>query len=97
MKSFKDHSTTTQSTQTAQPTQAESLNAEELTAKLTSAFEGKSDLEMLKNILYEAEKSKRAGTLTNEELEEFYTAFSPMLDGFQRKTLRMVVDKLKQL
>lgn len=91
MKSFKDYSKTTQ------PPQEENLTAEELTERLTSAYEGKSDLEMLKNILQEAEKSKRAGTLTNAEIESFYEAFSPMLDAFQRKTLRMVVDKLKEI
>ena len=52
---------------------------------------------MLKNILAEAEKSKRAGTLSNAELEEFYEMFSPMLDGFQRGALRVIVDKLKQI
>lgn len=91
MKSFKDYSKTTDTPQ------EENLTAEELTERLTSAYEGKSDLEMLKNILQEAEKSKRAGTLTNAEIESFYEAFSPMLDAFQRKTLRMVVDKLKEI
>ena len=91
MKSFKDYSKTTDTPQ------EENLTAEELTERLTSAYEGKSDLEMLKNILQEAEKSKRAGTLTNAEIESFYDAFSPMLDAFQRKTLRMVVDKLKEI
>ena len=91
MKSFKDYSKTTDTPQ------EENLTAEQLTERLTSAYEGKSDLEILKNILQEAEKSKRAGTLTNAEIESFYEAFSPMLDAFQRKTLRMVVDKLKEI
>ena len=52
---------------------------------------------MLKNILTEAEKSKRAGTLSNEEIENFYQSFAPMLDSSQRKRLRMVVDKLKEI
>ena len=85
MKSFKDYSTPTNEPQ----------SAEELTGRLTAAYEGKSDLEMLKTILAEAEKSKRAGTLTNEEIEEFYQSFAPMLDGFQRATLRAVVERLK--
>ena len=91
MKSFKDYSKTTDTPQ------EENLTAEQLTERLTSAYEGKSDLEILKNILQEAEKSKRAGTLTNAEIESFYEAFSPMLDAFQRKTLRLVVDKLKEI
>ena len=71
--------------------------AEELAKKISSAFHGKSDAEMLKNILYEAEKSKRAGTLSNEEIEAFYQSFSPMLDGMQRRYLRTVVDRLKRI
>jgi hypothetical protein len=52
---------------------------------------------MLRNILAEAEKSKRAGTLSNAEIESFYQTFSPMLDSAQRKRLRAVVDKLKEI
>ena len=69
--------------------------AEELARKISSAYDGKSNAEMLRNILYEAEKSKRAGTLSNEEIEAFYQSFAPMLDGTQRKRLRAVVDRLK--
>ena len=52
---------------------------------------------MLKSILAEAEKSKRAGTLSNEEIETFYQSFAPMLGGFQRKQLRVIVDRLKEI
>ena len=52
---------------------------------------------MLKNILMEAEKSKRAGTLTNAEIEAFYQNFAPMLNATQKRQLRAVVDKLKQI
>ena len=89
MKSFKDYKMPT--------TEEKTASAEELTQKLASAYNGKSNMEMMRSILAEAEKSKRAGTLTNAEIESFYDAFSPMLDAFQRKTLRMVVDKLKEI
>lgn len=72
-------------------------SAEELTKRIAAAYDGKSNAAMLKNILAEAEKSKRAGTLSNEEIENFYQSFAPMLDGFQRRTLRAVVDKLKRI
>lgn len=71
--------------------------AEELAQKIASAYNGKSNATVLQGILMEAEKSKRAGTLSNEELENFYQSFSPMLNGFQRKQLRAVVDRLKEL
>lgn len=75
----------------------DSQTAEELTKKIASAYNGMSNMDMLKNILSEAEKSKRAGTLSNQEIENFYQNFAPMLNGFQKKKLREIVDKLKQI
>lgn len=90
MKSFKDFAN-------EKPSQKETATAEELTRQIASAYNGKSNADMLKSILAEAEKSKRAGTLSNEEIENFYNAFSPMLDNAQRRRLRAVVEKLKQI
>ncbi len=75
----------------------ESTNAEELAKKIAAAYNGKSNAAMLKNILEEAERSKRAGTLSNEEIESFYQSFSPMLNGFQKKQLRAVIERLKEI
>ncbi|MBQ8309015.1 MAG: hypothetical protein IJX96_04195 [Clostridia bacterium] len=91
MKSFKDYASE------SPKTTEEAATAEELTKKIASAYNGKSNADMLRNILAEAEKSKRAGTLSNEEIENFYQTFSPMLDGIQRKKLRVIVDKLKEI
>ncbi len=71
--------------------------AEELTRKIASAYNGKSNAEMMRSILVEAEKSKRAGTLSDEDIEAFYRNFAPMLGEAQRKQLRIVVDRLKAL
>lgn len=90
MKSFKDYANT-------QEKPPQTASAEELTKKIAAQYNGKSNADMLRNILAEAEKSKRAGTLSNEEIEAFYQSFSPMLDGFQRKRLRAVVDRLKEI
>ena len=75
----------------------EGATAEELTKKIASAYNGKSNAAMLQSILEEAERGKRAGTLSNEEIEAFYQSFAPMLDGFQRKRLRAVVQRLKEI
>ena len=75
----------------------ETASAEELTQKIANAYHGKSNADMLRSILAEAEKSKRAGTLSNEEIENFYQTFSPMLDSSQRKRLRAVVERLKNI
>ncbi|MBO5412143.1 MAG: hypothetical protein J6A38_03600 [Clostridia bacterium] len=90
MKSFKE----SRSRSTNEKTQSV---AEDLTQKIAQAYNGKSNAEMLRTILAEAEKSKRAGTLSNEEIENFYQSFAPMLDGGQRKKLRAVVEKLKAI
>ena len=75
----------------------EVANAESLAEKLAQAYSGKSDAEMWKGILAEAEKSKRAGTLTNEEIDVFYQSFAPMIDGSQRQMLKTVIERLKKI
>ncbi len=94
MKSYKEY---TKRAQEVGESQGEGSSAEELTKRLAAAYNGKSNTAMLKGILEEAEKSKQAGTLSNAEIEQFYQSFSPMLNGFQRKQLREVVERLKRL
>ena len=77
--------------------QSSAYGAEDLAKQIADVYNGKSNATVLKGILEEAERSKRAGTLSNEELETFYQSFSPMLNGFQRKQLRAVVDRLKEI
>ena len=90
MRSFKEY-------KTQDHTSAEAATAEELTKKIADAYHGKSNMDMLKSILAEAEKSKRAGTLSNEEIEAFYQSFAPMLNALQKRQLRAVVEKLKEI
>ena len=93
MKSYRESKVATPTPQTEEAT----ASAEELARKLASAYNGKSNAAMLHNILKEAERSKRAGTLSNEEIEAFYQSFAPMLSPTQRKQLRSIVDKLKDI
>ena len=98
MKSFKEYTKQATDVAKAQNGNEESgTTAEELTKKIATAYNGKSNAAMLQSILEEAEKGKRAGTLSNEEIENFYQSFAPMLDGFQRKRLRAVVQRLKEI
>ncbi len=69
----------------------------ELTKKLADAFNGQPTGAMLKSILREAEEKKRAGLLTNDEIDFFFEQFSPMLDPSQRATLKNVVERLKKI
>ncbi len=96
MKSYKEYAKNAGEVAGAQSGVNES-DAAALTKKIAAAYNGKSNLTMLKSILAEAEKSKRAGTLSNAEIESFYQSFSPMLNGFQRRQLREVVERLKSI
>ena len=93
MKSFKEYS----KQNVVEEKNEETTAAEDLAKQIASAYHGKNNADMLKGILLEAERSKRAGTLSNEEIESFYQNFAPMLDPIQRKKLRGIVDKLKQI
>ncbi len=99
MKSFKEYSSQEKKTVTSQvgARESDAASAEELTKKIAAAYNGKSNTTVLRSILAEAEKSKRAGTLSNEEIETFYQNFAPMLNGFQRRQLRAIVEKLKKI
>ena len=46
-------------------------------------------------IIAEAERGKREGTLSNADLDNFYNALSPFLDGFKKRKLKEVITRLK--
>lgn len=100
MKSFKDYQGTEE--QVLQKIAAEvddqtSSSAAELTRKIAAAYNGKSSADVMASILRQAEESKKKGTLTNEEIDEFYRQFSPLLDGVQKRRLKTIVERLKQI
>lgn len=65
--------------------------------KLSQSYEGVRESDMLKNIYQKAVEGKRAGTLTNDEIDAFYKQFAPMLNGVQRKKLQRIVAELKKI
>ncbi len=69
----------------------------ELAKVLTKAMSGKNEGQILHTIIAEAERGKREGTLTNQDLDNFYTALSPLLDGIKKRKLREVIIKLKSI
>ena len=84
--------------QSAQGAQGVDQNsAVEIAKILSRAMNGKSEGQILQQILSEAERGKRAGTLTNADLDNFYAALSPLLDGFKRQKLKQVIAKLKNI
>ncbi len=68
-----------------------------LAAMLAKAFSGKGEGQIWQTILSQAEQGKRDGTLTNTDLDNFYNAVAPMIDGFKRQKLKSVIAKLKSI
>lgn len=71
--------------------------ATELAKQVSKAMNGKNQGQLLGAIIAEAERGKRAGTLTNAELDNFYIALAPMVDGVKRKKLKDIIEKLKKI
>lgn len=78
-------------------TTQEKSTAEDLMKQMAAAYDGRSSADIWKNIIAQAEKGKKEGTLSNEEIDRFYQTFSPMLSGVQKKRLQSVVERLKKI
>ena len=65
--------------------------------KLSRGYEGARESDMMKAIYEKAVEGKRAGTLTNEQIDAFVKQFAPMLNGVQRKKLQKIVAELKKI
>ncbi|MDE7082079.1 MAG: hypothetical protein K2O89_00020 [Clostridia bacterium] len=70
-------------------------NTVELAKVLTKAMSGKNEGQILRTIISEAERGKREGTLTNADLDNFYNALAPFVDGIKRRKLKEVITRLK--
>ena len=68
-----------------------------LVTTLSKKYDGKSQNDLLKAVYEEAEKGKRNGTLTNDQLDYFKTVLSPVLDEKKRKLLHKIVAELKKI
>ena len=68
-----------------------------LANQITRAMNGKNQGQLWSTILAEAERGKREGRLTNADLDNFYNTVSPMVNGAQRRKLKEVIARLKQI
>ncbi len=59
-------------------------------------YEGASEDEIISQIMIEAEKGRRNGTLTDADIDRFKNMIYPMLNQKQREKLEKVVRKLKK-
>lgn len=72
-------------------------NTVEMAKIISKAMSGKSTAQIMQTIITEAERGKRDGTLTNADLDNFYTALSPLLDGAKKRRLKEVISRLKNI
>ena len=72
-------------------------NTVNLANQITRAMNGKSEGQLWRTIIAEAERGKREGRLSNADLDNFYNTVSPMVNGAQRKKLKEVIARLKQI
>ena len=68
-----------------------------LVKDVASSMKGKSQAEIFSAVIAEAERGKRAGTLTNDDLDNFYNLMAPSLDGFKRQKLKGIIARLKKI
>lgn len=97
MKDFKSYSNERPDDKPEQNSQNTYNNTVELAKILSKAMNGKSETQILHTIISEAERGKREGTLTNADLDNFYNALSPLLDGMKKRKLREVIMRLKNI
>lgn len=67
--------------------------ANEVAKRYSGADEG----DIIREITRRAEEGKRAGTLTNADLDSFYSKIAPVLDASRRKKLKSIIERLKKI
>ena len=72
-------------------------NTADMASYIAKAMSGTNEGQLWRTILAEAEKGKREGRLTNADLDNFYNTVSPMVNGAQRRKLKEVIARLKQI
>lgn len=64
---------------------------------LSKNLNGKNERQILSTILAEAERGKRAGTLSDNDLDLFYAALAPNLDDAKKRKLAEIIERLKKI
>ena len=72
-------------------------NAMNMLNKFASAFEGKSENEVISALMLEAEKGRKNGTLSDADVDNFALLISPMLNPSQREKLKQIVKQIKNV
>lgn len=83
--------------QAVQSTDTQLNSTVEMAKIISKAMSGKSTAQIMQTIIAEAERGKREGKLTNQDLDNFYNTLSPLLDGAKKKKLKQVIENLKSI
>lgn len=86
---FSDYSKTKQKMQNLTPESQKVLN------DFLSSYSGKSEDELISEIIKTAVKNKKEGKLTNADIDDFYNLLKPMLKKEQIEKLERVIKTLK--
>lgn len=71
-------------------------NSMDMIKQFAQKYEGASEERLISEIMLEAEKGRKNGTLTNADIERFRSAIYPMLNSKQREKLEKIVNTLKK-
>ena len=66
-------------------------------AQAAARYNGKNENELVGEIFARAAHGKQNGTLTNADIDAFYSQIAPMLDGVKRKKLQKLIEQLKSM
>lgn len=69
---------------------------EEILSSFAKKYEGKSEGELIREIMAVAKENRKNGTLSNEEIDRYVSLISPMLGEEKRKNLYALSEKLKK-
>ena len=69
----------------------------ETVSRIAKDFDGKNQNDLIRAIYKDAERGKRAGTLTNADIDGFVSLLSPALDGKKRLYLKRIAEELKKI
>lgn len=62
---------------------------------MMNKYSGKSQEQLMQDLIKETAAQKANGTFSSESLEQFYSTASGMLNREQRKNMRKLIDQLK--
>ena len=68
----------------------------EMIKNFASKYEGASENQLVAEIIKEAEKGRRNGTLTDSDIQRFKSMIEPMLSSEQRAKLNKIINTIKK-